>query len=165
MRPPSGSSDAREPRNGGEYRQPSQSGRFWRQQALVLELLPHRRRYSELEHGDALVELGHGAAPPDDARDSGMAKWKLNRRGFDRHAVPSANCGDALRAFDELGRRDLVVVVRPRLGVGKDAAVVDPAGNDRDPLLQADGKQLFQSHLVEQPIATAQKEASAVRLP
>src|SRR5260370_12021963 len=110
MRPPSGSSDAREPRNGGEYRQPSQSGRFWRQQALVLELLPHRRRYSELEHGDALVELGHGAAPHDDARDSWMAKWKLNRRGFDRHAVPSPNCADPLRAFHQLAPPHLVAV-------------------------------------------------------
>src|SRR5260370_14327561 len=60
MRAPSGSSDASDPRNAGEHRQPSQSGRFWRKQALVLELLPHRRRYSELEHSedDVLRDAG-----------------------------------------------------------------------------------------------------------
>src|SRR5207245_2935450 len=165
-RPSRGSCGAPDPRSGGGRRRPSLLGGrgLGRQQPLRLQLLPQRRGDVDLEHLQALVELGSRAAADDDAVDGGMAEWKLHRRRVERDVVPVADVADLLRALQELSRSGLIVVMSAGLGIGQDPAVVDAAGDDRDPALDAFGQQLLQRDLVEEGVAAREQETVEVAL-
>ena len=93
-----------------------------------------------------------------------MAQRKLQRGRLQRHAVAVADRPDLARALEQGGRRGRVVVARAGFGIGEDPAVVDAAAMIADALLDADGEQLVERHLVEQRVAAGEQEAVEVCL-
>ena len=95
-----------------------------------------------------------------------MGQRELAGRGAQVDRVPGRRLFQTPHLGDDLRRRLHVVVARPvgaalRAG-GQDAAVVGPAGDDADVLLQAQRQQLVQRALLQDRVAAGQQEAVEV---
>src|SRR6266511_4172753 len=87
-----------------------------------------------------------------------MTQWKLDCCRLDRHVVPVANGLDPERFLEPGLCGRLVVEVRTRSRIGKNAAVVDAAYHDPDALLRADRQQFVGCRLIEKGVAAGHKE-------